>query len=282
LSVLIRLTRRRSVLFAAVAALAVAGGVAYAATPDGEGNYYACKLRSTGTIRLIDKSLAPNLLGRCSLFEEEISWHKGGGTPVLAEGSVDGVAVLDDSLTSDDLNTGSVRSDEILDGTVQTSDIGDGAVRSEDVLDGSIRGEDISTGDWSGITGANVQNNSLTSDDLASASVQADELAPGAVTRDDIRDAIGVGAVVTATTTLPGAPVPVPAGTRSAIDVPVPGISVGDFVSVSPPGSLNDDLIFTGGTITGNDTVTVYVYNPTAGSLAADGTWTINWIDKTN
>lgn len=279
MNVLIRLTRRRSVLFATVAALTVAGGVAYAATPDSGGNYYACKLRSTGTIRLIDKSLAPSLLGRCSLLEDEISWQKGGGTPVLAEGSVDSVTVLDDSLTGADLNTGSVRSDEILDGAVQTWDIGEGAVRSEDVLDGTITWEDVST---NGIRSANVQDQSLTRDDLASNSVEADELAPGAVTRDDIRAAIGVSAVVTATTTLPGGPVTVPAGTRSAIEVPVLGISIGDFVSVSPPGSLNDDLIFTGGTITANDTVTIYVYNPTAASLAADGTWTINWIDKTS
>jgi hypothetical protein len=62
-----------------VAALAIAGGVAYAAIPDGAGVYTACKLKATGTIRLIDTSLPDtNLLGHCTSFETQISWNAQG------------------------------------------------------------------------------------------------------------------------------------------------------------------------------------------------------------
>jgi hypothetical protein len=64
---------------AAVAALATAGGIAYASIP-GPGNVYtACMLKGVGTIRLIDKSLpSTNLMSHCTDKETEISWNQTG------------------------------------------------------------------------------------------------------------------------------------------------------------------------------------------------------------
>ena len=62
--------------------IAVAGGAAYATIPDAAGVYTACKLRITGTIRLIDKTPgafpAGSLLARCTPFEDEITWSHTG------------------------------------------------------------------------------------------------------------------------------------------------------------------------------------------------------------
>ncbi len=51
----------------AIVAAAIAGGVAYAAIPNGGGVYTACMLKGVGTIRLIDKSLpSTNLMSHCT------------------------------------------------------------------------------------------------------------------------------------------------------------------------------------------------------------------------
>jgi hypothetical protein len=45
---------------------------------------------------------------------------------------------------------------------------------------------------------------------------------------------------------------------------------------------LNDDLIFAGAAVTAADTVTIYLYNPTAGSIdQASATFSYCWIDTT-
>lgn len=73
--------RRRglAIAAAAIAAFAIAGGVAYATIP-GPGNVYsACMLKGVGAIRLIDKSLpATNLMSRCTDREIEVSWNQTG------------------------------------------------------------------------------------------------------------------------------------------------------------------------------------------------------------
>lgn len=76
----IRLRRRGiTVGAAAIAAFAIAGGIAYATIP-GPGNVFAaCMLKNIGTIRLIDKSLpATNLMSRCTDKEIEVSWNQTG------------------------------------------------------------------------------------------------------------------------------------------------------------------------------------------------------------
>jgi hypothetical protein len=76
-----RVTRKRLVMLVVAAALVTAGGIAYAAIPDGNGIYTACKLNALGTIRLIDPSGPPSSpLSRCSALETKISWNQGGPT----------------------------------------------------------------------------------------------------------------------------------------------------------------------------------------------------------
>jgi type VI secretion system secreted protein Hcp len=73
------LGRRGLVVLAVVAALSVAGGIAYAAIPDGGNVYTACMLKATGTIRLIDPSLpSSNLMGHCTSIEQQLSWNQTG------------------------------------------------------------------------------------------------------------------------------------------------------------------------------------------------------------
>ena len=72
---------RNRLLIAAliVGGLLSAAGIAYAVIPDAGGQYHACMLKSTGTIRMIDSSLSPSsLLSHCTSLETEISWNKQG------------------------------------------------------------------------------------------------------------------------------------------------------------------------------------------------------------
>jgi Collagen triple helix repeat (20 copies) len=73
----IAIGRRGTVAGAAtVAALALAGGIAYASIPDANKVFTACMLNGVGTIRLIDKSLpAGSPLSHCTSREAEISWN---------------------------------------------------------------------------------------------------------------------------------------------------------------------------------------------------------------
>jgi hypothetical protein len=58
--------------------LGVTAGAAHAAVTPDPGIYTACKLNGVGTIRLIDPTLPTStLLGRCTVFETQISWSKG-------------------------------------------------------------------------------------------------------------------------------------------------------------------------------------------------------------
>ena len=71
--------RKRDLIAAAagaVAATALAGGVAWAAIPSDGDVYTACMLKNVGTVRLIDKSLPPsNLMSHCKpALETEVSW----------------------------------------------------------------------------------------------------------------------------------------------------------------------------------------------------------------
>jgi hypothetical protein len=76
----LRLTRTRVAMLVVIAA-AIGAGVAYAAIPDSNGVYTACKLRATGTVRLIDKTgavPASSLLSRCTALEDQITWNQVG------------------------------------------------------------------------------------------------------------------------------------------------------------------------------------------------------------
>src|SRR3954470_21811075 len=74
----LRLTRTRVGVLVVVVA-AIAAGVSYAAIPDGNGVYTACKLNATGTVRLIDPSgPSTSLLSHCTSLETQINWNQRG------------------------------------------------------------------------------------------------------------------------------------------------------------------------------------------------------------
>lgn len=70
--------------------------------------------------------------------------------------------------------------------------------------------------------------------------------------------------------------------TRAAETVTVTGAEVGDLIVMYPPATLNDDLIFCGAAVTADDTVTIYLYNPTGGAIDdTEKSWTYVWVDLT-
>ena len=88
-------TRTRIMLAGLALGAALAGGVAWATIPADTSLYTACKLKATGTIRLIDPSgPSGSLLSRCTSLETQISWsqngQKGDPGPAGARGA-DGV-----------------------------------------------------------------------------------------------------------------------------------------------------------------------------------------------
>jgi len=77
-------------------------------------------------------------------------------------------------------------------------------------------------------------------------------------------------------------PASIPATTRAGTTFTLTGAAVTDAIVLNPPADLNDDLIFVGATVTAADTVTVYLYNPTAGAIDDSArTWSYLWIDTT-
>jgi collagen triple helix repeat protein len=72
-------TRARITLAALALGAALAGGVAWATIPADTGLYTACKLKATGTIRLIDPSgPSSSLLSHCTTLESLITWNQKG------------------------------------------------------------------------------------------------------------------------------------------------------------------------------------------------------------
>ena len=62
-----------------VSLFGVLGGIAFAAIPNGQGVYTACRLKEVGTIRLIDPSLpASNLQSRCTSLEIQFTFNAQG------------------------------------------------------------------------------------------------------------------------------------------------------------------------------------------------------------
>jgi hypothetical protein len=68
---------------------------------------------------------------------------------------------------------------------------------------------------------------------------------------------------------------------RGSVTFTLTGARAGDAIVVNPPAGLNDDLVFCGAAVTANDTVTVYLYNPTGGAIDDTAqTWTYIWFQK--
>ena len=70
--------------------------------------------------------------------------------------------------------------------------------------------------------------------------------------------------------------------TRGAITWTLTGAAVGDRLVMEPPAALNDDLIYAGCRVTADNQATVYIYNPTGGTIEyASQTWNYTWYDLT-
>ena len=77
-------------------------------------------------------------------------------------------------------------------------------------------------------------------------------------------------------------PASINATTRGSVTFTLTGAAAGDLIVMMPPSTLNDDLIYCGADVTAADTVTVYLYNPTAGGIDDTAqTWNYVWISLT-
>jgi hypothetical protein len=69
---------------------------------------------------------------------------------------------------------------------------------------------------------------------------------------------------------------------RGSVTFTLTGAKTTDIIVVNPPADLNDDLIFCGAAISAADTVSIYLYNPTGGSINDTArTWSYVWFDMT-
>ena len=70
------------------------------------------------------------------------------------------------------------------------------------------------------------------------------------------------------------------ATTRGATTFTLTGAATTDIIIVNPPSDLNDDLIFCGAAVTAADTVSIYLYNPTASAINDTArTFSYVWVD---
>jgi hypothetical protein len=174
-----RLTRKRTAAIIVIAALS-AVGISYAAIPDASGTYYACKLRGTGTIRMIDESLpSTSLLSKCTAYEDEISWDKSAAAFVLGPDAVESFHVKNGTLTADDLGTWAVGNDEIAGDAVTSDKIAGNTVTADDLGTNAAGNDEIA---GNAVTSEKVADNTLTADDLSTGAAGPDEIAAGAVT----------------------------------------------------------------------------------------------------
>jgi hypothetical protein len=77
-------------------------------------------------------------------------------------------------------------------------------------------------------------------------------------------------------------PASLAATTKSATTFTLTGAATTDIIIVNPPADLNDDLIFCGAAVSAADTVSIYLYNPTASAINDTArTFSYVWIDTT-
>jgi len=77
-------------------------------------------------------------------------------------------------------------------------------------------------------------------------------------------------------------PASIAATSRGATTFTLTGAKTTDIIIVNPPSGLNDDLLFVGAAVTAANTVSIYLYNPTASAIdQAEATFSYCWIDTT-
>lgn len=74
-------------------------------------------------------------------------------------------------------------------------------------------------------------------------------------------------------------PASLAAGAIANTAVTITGVKVGDIVRLTPPSTLEAGLVPIGSPVTGNDTVSLRLYNPTGGVVdGASKTWEYVWF----
>ena len=77
-------------------------------------------------------------------------------------------------------------------------------------------------------------------------------------------------------------PASIAATTRGSVTFTLTGAKTTDIIIVNPPSDLNDDLIYCGAAISAANTVSIYLYNPTASAINDTArTFSYVWIDMT-
>jgi hypothetical protein len=116
-------------------------------------------------------------------------------------------------------------------------------------------------------------------------SIEAKRLVLNRVKSDLIQtDQIKIGSSGTAlsnvsTGTLSVNPAGIVANSRGSVSVTLTGCATTDRVTLQPPASLNDDLLYVGCRVTAANTLTIYLYNATDGTVD-DGAlnWDYLWV----
>ncbi len=106
--------------------------------------------------------------------------------PVIGEGKITTVKILDGTITADDLGNNSVISARIADNTIQTADLGDQSVATSKISDLAVTSGKIANG---AVTTGKLAEEAVTSGKLAASSVVTEKIAAGAVTGSKIAQA---------------------------------------------------------------------------------------------
>jgi hypothetical protein len=197
--------RRRGtrMLLLATAMLAGAAGIALATIPGATGVINGCYEKRTGLLRVIDAEAGK----KCTQWETPISWSQqylagegltlNGNVFSVADGSLkaadfstvdeEGLTsdnIKNESLSGDDLDTGSVATSDVANESLTGDDIDTGSVATSDIANESLTGDDIDTGS---VATSDIANESLTGSDVENGSVTGSDLENGSVTTRDVK-----------------------------------------------------------------------------------------------
>ena len=137
-------------------------------------------LSETGDVQFNNLDLTGRLKSDGDVIVGGVIYGDGGGLsdrsiPNTALSGITSVEILDNTLTSQDINEGAIETGEILDGTIIADDIAIGAVGSAEILNDTILEEDLAT-------------DSVTAKQIQTGAVESLEIKNGTILDEDISD----------------------------------------------------------------------------------------------